>query len=101
VVAGPICIKAVGRFVNEEDVDSILTMRQTCMDGGCWLLLLLGLWQQLGQGCPNVGRSVPCAVTNSLFDPLVPCAVTNSLFDPLMPRCKGEGVMDCDQPCAV
>ena len=21
---------------------------------------------------PNVGRSVPCAVTNSLFDPLVP-----------------------------
>ena len=23
-------------------------------------------------GYPNVGRSVPCAVTNSLFDPLEP-----------------------------
>ena len=26
-------------------------------------------------GYPNVGRSVPCAVTNSLFDPLVPWLV--------------------------
>ena len=31
--------------------------------------------------CPNVGRSVPCAVTNSLFDPLVlvKCSFCNSV----------------------